>query len=404
MGYDDIDRFFEKHREGFSIAEAAIKELQTLEDNCTVPTGAREMDWRGRNGGVRTLGVGISTEFIRKGYIDLRGKEVNSPGQLAALAQVYRDPRFETLRFIYTRDNVIVGHEGITSKLPSASAAFLNLPDRESCKDDNEFSRRVKTAQTRFFISMLNRMERLEADGYFLLHNHPSALNVEPSREDINMTVMYQGALPGFKGHVIIDSNQYSFIDQSLRVTVNPLDMDKDRLLEPSIPHPLLGESIDSSVKLARLAKAIQMEPKYTVVIYVNARNRVRAVQEVPDGLFNREKECVNFLRGRMTEFGASRAFAVTSSQQVKDIACDMVKKGYLLDAVFTNKDYTVISIRESGINPSGLQEVYWMGRKMNRGIKVSERNDDGYTLNRNANLNTLKPNRDMALMPGMEL
>jgi hypothetical protein len=399
-----IERFYKEEKEGLPIAEAAVKDLQKYESNSAVSTGAGEMDWRGKNGGVRNLGVGISTEFLTKGYINLTGKEVNSPAQLAAIAQVYRDPRFETLRFIYTKGNTIVGHEGITSKLPAAAVAFLNLPDRDNCLNEYEFLRRNKTAQLKFFMNMLNRMERLNADGYFLLHNHCSGINVKPSPEDINVTVMYQGALPGFKGHVIINSNQYSFIDRSLWVTISPLDMGKDNLLEPSLPHPLLGKSIDSSEILARLAKSMQLEPKYSVVLYMSAKNRVRAIQEVPDGLFRNEKECVNFLRGRMSEFGASRVFAVTNSQQVKEMAYDMVKKGYLLDAIITDKDYTATSVRESGISPSEVQNSYWMGRKTNRGSKVREEIGDNYSLNHNANLNTLKPNRGKMPAPGINI
>lgn len=99
----DITKFYEG-REGVEIAEGAIKNLQEKENIGDVSTGAGEMDWRGRNGGVRTLGIGISDEFINKGFIDLRGRKVESPEQLAILSQVFRDPRYETLRFFYMKD------------------------------------------------------------------------------------------------------------------------------------------------------------------------------------------------------------------------------------------------------------------------------------------------------------
>lgn len=60
-------------------------------------------DWKAKNGGIRTLGVGISEQFINKGFVDLRGKRFSSPRQFALLAQVYRDPRFETMRFFYMK-------------------------------------------------------------------------------------------------------------------------------------------------------------------------------------------------------------------------------------------------------------------------------------------------------------
>jgi proteasome lid subunit RPN8/RPN11 len=386
----DIKRFYEKDKEGLTIAEAAISEIQKLEAVSPISKGTGEMGWRGRNGGVRTLGIGISTEFIKKGYINLRGNEVNSPQQLAVLAQVYRDPRFETIRFIYMKGNIIVGHEGITSKLPAASVAFLNIPTRENYKDENEYTMKRKTAQAKYFMNMLHRMEKLEADGYFLLHNHPSGINVNPSKEDINLTIAYQSVLSGFRGHVIINSNKYSYIDENLWVSVNSLDLGKDKLLVPSLPHPLLGESIDSSSKLATLAKSIQIDPNYSVVMYINSRNDIRAIQEVPDGLFNHEKECVNFLRGRMTEFGTSRAFVATRNEKVKAMATSMVSKGYLLDAIVANKDYSITSVRESGVCPSLSSDIYWMGRNINKGAKVSEKSTD-YTTQQKSCLNILK-------------
>lgn len=400
-----LNQFYKEDKEGLAIAETAVKDLQKFEGNGAVSTGTGEMDWRGKNGGVRTIGVGISTEFLTKGYINLTGKEVNSPAQLAAIAQVYRDPRFETLRFIYMKGNTIVGHEGITSKLPAAAAAFSNLPDRESCKDEQEFLLKVKTTQVKFFMNMIKRMERLNADGYYLLHNHCSGIDVRPSQEDISMTLMYQNTVKGFLGHVIINSNRYGFIDESSQVNVYSLPMKRDELLEPSKPHPLLGENIDSSARLASIAKTIQMEPRYSVVIYVSTKSKIRAIQEVPDGIFNCEKECVNFLRGRMSEFGASRVFAITSNQEIRDKASEMVRKGYLLDAIVTDGNYSVTSIRECGINPSGFQDVSWMGRKMNRGIKVRERNKTIYSYEPNSEKITMQqPAKDKTLIPGIGL
>jgi DNA repair protein RadC len=47
------------------------------------------------------------------------------------------------------------------------------------------------------------------ADGYWVLHNHPSG-SVKASNADINLTQRLYQDVPGFKGHVIIDHNKYS--------------------------------------------------------------------------------------------------------------------------------------------------------------------------------------------------
>lgn len=336
------------------------------------------MDRHGRSGGVKTLGIGISVEFIQKGFIDFRGREIQGPEQLALLAQVYRDPRYETLRIIYMKGNTIAGHEGITSRLPNASVAFFNVPNREEVTSDEEYLVKSRHAQVRHFMGMLNRMERLEADGYFLLHNHPSAVSIDPSNEDLILTTAYKNALSGFRGHVIINSNRFCFMDKDINHMQFPLYLGEDLLTKPSIPHPLLDLLVDSPDKLAQMGKTIQIDPNYSVIIYVTAKQYIRAIQEIPDSLLKRETECVDYLRGRMRNFGASRIFLVSLNESIHEIASDMVRKGYFLDAIVTDNNTRVNSVRESGIN-SLKDTLYnrWMGIYSHKSYRVNERQDN---------------------------
>lgn len=143
-------------------------------------------------------------------------------------------------------------------------------------------------------------------------------------------------------------------------------------LLKPSIPHPLIGENICSSEDLARLAKSMQIDADYSVILYVGSRQNVTAIQEVPDGLIKRENECVGYIRGRMREFGASLTFLVTPNQQIKDIATDLVKKGYLTDAIATG-GMRFTSVRESGVGEYEESSSKWMGISSNKGFRVRE-------------------------------
>lgn len=68
--------------------------------------------------GGNIIGQGIVRDLVKQGRIDLRGRVVTNAEDVAALAQVYRNPKFETFRIIYTKGNEIVGHEGISSRLP----------------------------------------------------------------------------------------------------------------------------------------------------------------------------------------------------------------------------------------------------------------------------------------------
>jgi hypothetical protein len=49
-----------------------------------------------------TRALGISPTSIKEGYVDLRGAEAKD---VAAVAQVFRDLCFETIRYIYVKDN-----------------------------------------------------------------------------------------------------------------------------------------------------------------------------------------------------------------------------------------------------------------------------------------------------------
>jgi len=53
--------------------------------------------------------------------------------------------------------------------------------------------------------------DRTGADGYYLLHNHPSG-NPTPSREDIKLTEVVAARIPGLLAHVVINSNRYAII------------------------------------------------------------------------------------------------------------------------------------------------------------------------------------------------
>ena len=103
---DTVKRFYDNKEEGLKVAEETIKDLQERENSYALSSRAGKMDWDRGNSGIRTLGLGISAEYIQKGFIDFRGKTVESPEQLALLAQAYRDPRYETLRIVCMKGDI----------------------------------------------------------------------------------------------------------------------------------------------------------------------------------------------------------------------------------------------------------------------------------------------------------
>lgn len=173
-----------------------------------VPRDGGTLDRPGGVQAVRNIGIGITASLINTGKIDLRGFTARDAREIAIHAQVYRDPRFETLRIIYMKGDVIVGHEGITSRLPSRASAIEHNVVRADYNSDSEYKFAMRSANGAYFRGVRDRMRRLEADGFYMIHNHPSG-DPTPSQNDINATGGYIQAVQGFKAHVIINSGAY---------------------------------------------------------------------------------------------------------------------------------------------------------------------------------------------------
>src|SRR5262249_17924811 len=270
--------------------------------------------------------------LAREGRIDLRGNEITGPDDVAKLAQVYRDPRIETFRIIYTKGSRVVDHTAVTSRLPGHVVPFAT--DAEGNVD-----------AARAVYEMKSRMERLGADGYYLLHNHPSG-RPGASPADVAVTRAFERRVPGFRGHVIINSGEYGFLSPSggagfaTNATDSPQIFDlpgatsqADPLLTPSLPHELLGRQFEDPKDLAAAAKQLQQQGKITL-LYLGADFRVRAIDQAPVGLFLRPQEFSDFLRGRYRRVGAERAIAYTDDPLLWSHGRLYVKNGLLSDYV----------------------------------------------------------------------
>lgn len=69
------------------------------------------------------LALTLSNNLAQRQRTDLVGHSITSPADLASLAQLYRDPRFETFRvFFVNHAKKVVSQIGVTSRLPTATA------------------------------------------------------------------------------------------------------------------------------------------------------------------------------------------------------------------------------------------------------------------------------------------
>ncbi|CAK0772511.1 hypothetical protein CCP3SC15_450001 [Gammaproteobacteria bacterium] len=283
------------------------------------------------------LGNKIVSGFRDTGITALVGQKVASSDDLATLAQVYRNPKFETLRYFFTKDGEIVGQLGVSSRMPGASKLF---PD--SFGDEGSSTQMIK-----------DMMFNLEADGYYMQHNHPSGNSV-PSLDDIQASKWLGETVPGYKGHVIINHQEWSFINTEGRVSTikdfaqtNTYD-----LTDPSkytVPHPALGTLVQSPADLARLSFNIQNDPEKIVLVTTSRQSDVKGIMEIAPTEFRNETRGVAILDKYKRETGAMSAFAYNIPLEMREMAKAAIENELLVDAYLAGETR---SLREIGITP----------------------------------------------------
>ena len=256
-------------------------------------------------GGLRTVAVGITRQLATQGRVVLRGLIVRTARDLARIAQVFRHPGFETLRIVYTKGDALLDYEGVSSRLPAAALPFVDLSNQRA---------RIKWRH-----EIEDRMRRLGADGYWLIHNHPSG-DSTPSTNDMALTTFLNQFLPGFKGHVVIDSGEFSVLTKEggteYHAMPEALDANgRDALLTPELPDQRLRRRLKYSADVAAVGAASQSSPDMVVLIYT-ARQRVRMIQEVPRKFFL-SKDSAGYIKNRAREVAGADVFSYFPSDEV---------------------------------------------------------------------------------------
>lgn len=284
---------------------------------------------RSDRGSATLLGSGLMESFTSTGGARLVGQVVKSPFDLAVLAQVFRDPRFETFRVFYVKGDEIVGQTAYSSRLPAAVILPQNL-DADIRRDREAF----------------------DADGYFVLHNHPSG-KANPSPSDENLTRFIAGNAEGFRGHVVIDHNEYAVLNREGRGTVisAPELANIDFHSAPELQHTLLGTRIGSPRDLATIGKALQLEGGYATVILTRRQGQVQLLLDLPAALLEDQsklgKARVKAVLRRMARAagaGGNRFLVVPNARDRKRLE-HLVENGIFTDVVTQSGESTVDAI-----------------------------------------------------------
>ena len=272
---------------------------------------------------------------LNQGYIDLNNSSIQNKYDLIDVCNIFRDPRYETFRIFYIKDNKIVGQEAITSRIPDGVIIF------------NE-----KTGDPiRTYEKMINRMERLNAEGYYLAHNHPSGI-AKPSKIDIEITKNFAANVEGFLGHIIIgDFNRYSIIEEDKQGRIlMPEEQILDNSSLESIEEKLIENSfynmkITNTDELVALVLKMQNEKEFSTVILTDAKSNVRMILDIPNKMLNQNIENLNgFFKNLGREVGATRVFIGTHDLKTYCKAVEHQRFGTFKDTIFIDEDNRIIS------------------------------------------------------------
>lgn len=277
---------------------------------------------RGRDSSSRFITLGIASNFIRTGKIDfsrlrLSKDEVKASYQIASYAMVYRDPSIETFRILYTSNNKVVFEEAFTSLLTSTSVTGMSKNSADN------------------IASVKDKINKLHADGVFVLHNHPSG-DPTPSPGDINVTKDYFDNIPEFKGHIVIDHSKYSFINRNgesalIDITTPTLSENYNRRI---IDSEFLYKDMSITEEAQQVILGLAHKKDYISIVYASSNNIVRAIEEVPKSDMDApdfEKKTVLF----KIAFGSPCVYVVGSSELINsDKMVDLFRRDVFREVI----------------------------------------------------------------------
>lgn len=278
---------------------------------------------------IKTIYNAINEDNTMKRYVDLRNIKIESRDDLLKICQVFRNPKFETFRIIYMRNNKIINYESITSKLPNSCNVFR-------VKAKTPYLKTIKG-----FEDINRRMYRLGANGYYLQHNHPSG-NAKASINDMILTERLSKNVKGFKGHIIVDHGTYAWIERDTRTGKLKADnnifidylptLNSQELIKDS---PLLHKTISSRNELARLMYDVKHSNNYSCLVLTSATNNIRLFQELPNTFINMSyRQIGGYIKNRCINTGSIRAFLATTDKPFFERAKELVNLGYVTDCI----------------------------------------------------------------------
>lgn len=276
------------------------------------------------------LASNLPKDLKENGGASLIGQTVSSPVDLALAAQVLRDPRFETFRVFYLKNNRIIHHTATTTRLPG-TAPYTQTGSR---------GERDRAAEWRFLSEMSVRIMKLGADGVYLMHNHPSG-SAQASLPDIDATIAFAEAFPRhFKGHIIIDHNEFGVVEGDGTARVERYNFGADSNAPVIAPHNLLNKPFTSFRQGADLLKQLERKDGFFTLVALTQQDQhmvIGSIADFPEALLENPRK-LNLL-GALRRFGrgAGSEDIIAVTDRDSALLKEAVDSGVLLNIISTD-------------------------------------------------------------------
>ncbi|HVU38095.1 MAG TPA: hypothetical protein VHC95_07150 [Opitutales bacterium] len=278
---------------------------------------------------IKWKGYGLARRLIGDGVITFTGEPIHGWDDLAARAQVLRNPLFETFYALFFKDDTLAGVYAVSSREPSIT--------RTLAPGDTPATLKAMKA-------------KLGANGYAFLHNHPTG-DVRPSPTDVETSEWLAEEMgDGYRGHIVINHTKYAIIfpkeDAEIAIEVRALPgaRGRDPLRQPEIKHPALGQVMAFPDQIAQAGKAMESGGDTVTAFLLNKRKVINAVVQLAVDDLTRPGTFID-LGMALRESGAPGAalyYAGPRGAEVKQAAHDLMQRGYVHDYAIKNADGTM--------------------------------------------------------------
>ncbi len=258
-----------------------FRETATKEDKENTKVLQRGLSRLRSRLGITERASSIIAPLEKVGASHFIGQKVSGPEELALISQIARDKRYETFRIFFTKSqgvkDKIVNYTAYTNRMPGWVNVFPGPFARSDY--DRESSVAGLQALTQW---MYQAMKDAGADGYYLMHNHPSG-NVQASKADINITKKIAKEMPGFRGHVILNHNKYGLIDSSQNVKKLKFDKEYQSELDPLINEKYYETMpIHFSIQSIPALKRFQEQENVVTIFATDYNHRIHSITDIP--------------------------------------------------------------------------------------------------------------------------